>query len=157
VGANTKYGFCRGCKKWVPRDEMLSINVSVYDAQNNERRIPLRFCPSCHKKKIEETEELRWDNVLKIEVEIKTNKDLAAQSDLEFDPNIDVSEIAAAWSRDAARQIVRPVPKAIPAESARVERPEKKKEGKPKRRKLDPKDDSEAAMRRRGKRVDINY
>lgn len=86
MGANKKYGFCRGgCEKWVPRDEMLSINVSVYNAENEEIRIPLRFCPSCHARKKVELEEIHWDNVLKTETEIKTNAELAEQSDLSFD------------------------------------------------------------------------
>lgn len=86
MAAHTMYGFCRGeCQKWVPRDEMLSINVTIYNADNDETRVPLRFCPSCHKKVQEEVEGLRWDNILVTELEIKTNEELANQSDLEFD------------------------------------------------------------------------
>lgn len=86
MSTNTKYGFCRGeCRKWVPRDEMLSINVSVYSADNEEKRIQLRFCPACHKKVEADISKMVWDNVLKTEIEIKTDEELAQKSELEFD------------------------------------------------------------------------
>ena len=85
VGVNTKYGLCRGCKKWIPRDEMLSINITIYDAENKEERVPIRLCPSCHKRKQEEFKKIRWDNILKTEVQIRIRADLAQKSNLEFD------------------------------------------------------------------------
>ena len=85
MGYNTKYGYCLGCDQWVPRDEMLSINVSIYDEKNQEFRIPMRFCPPCHRKKRQELLESKWDNVLKTEAEIRTNLELAERSDLPFD------------------------------------------------------------------------
>jgi hypothetical protein len=145
MSANTKYGLCRGeCQKWVPRDEMLSINVSVYDANNEELRIPLRFCPACHKKMQARLEEMRWDNVLKMEAEIRIDKDLAEASDLEFDPSPDALEAASEARARATEETSAPVKRPPPPK-------EKREQPKPKD------DDSEAAMRRRGKEVDVNY
>lgn len=86
MGTNTKYGFCRGeCGRWVPRDEMLSINATIYDADNAEERVPLRLCTLCHEKEKDRLARMRWDNALKTELEIQTNPELARESDLEFD------------------------------------------------------------------------
>lgn len=128
---NTVYGFCRGCDKWIPRDDMLSINVSVYSVKNEESRIPLRFCPECHAAKGEALGVLRWDNNLKTESQIRTNRELAAQSDLEFDESVDAQEAA----RVASERSVGKVMDFGPSQ----------------------KDDSEAAMRRKGRRLDVKY
>jgi len=132
---NRKYGFCRGCKKWIPRDDMLSINVSVYDRENMEIRIPLRFCPECHEKKKDELDEIKWDNDLKAEVEIRASKILAEQSDLEFDGSDGVQSAAENARERIADDVI-----------DSVSRFKEKK-----------KDDSEAAMRRRGKNLDTTY
>ena len=143
MSANTKYGFCRGeCQKWVPRDEMLSINVSVYGADNEETRIPLRFCPACHKKIQEQIEQMRWDNVLRTEAEIMSDEDLAKASPLEFDERLSVVEDAATAMR---RNVHVEKPRDVVSEPEMVARDVP----------LD--DESEAAMRRMGKRVDVTY
>lgn len=85
MGENTKYGYCKNCKLWVPRDEMLSINCSVYDAKNEEQKIRLRFCPPCQGKIKEMLENLGWDGVLKLEKDIRVDERLSSKSDIEFD------------------------------------------------------------------------
>lgn len=85
MSAHTPYGFCMGCEKWVPRDEMLSINIAIYNADNKPERVRVRSCPKCHAKRAAEFRKWNWDHVLKSEAEIKTDPDLVKQSDLEFD------------------------------------------------------------------------
>lgn len=131
MGNNTIYGFCRGCEKWVPRDTMLSINVNVYSEENEESRIPLRFCPACHTARRADLGEVRWDNVLLTEAQIRTDPELVTQSDLEFDDSPELIE-AARVAND------RPVGKKMNFGPS-------------------VKDDSEAAMRRKGKDLDSGY
>lgn len=93
---NTKYGFCKGtCRRWVPRDEMLSINVSVYNRENDEYKIPLRYCPNCWEKMVDYFSTMRWDNNLKTAAEIKSNEALANDSDLSYDDSLRIVEAAA--------------------------------------------------------------
>jgi hypothetical protein len=70
-GSKTKFGFCRASRSWVPRDEMMSINVRVYDAENNEVRIPVRLSADEHWKLVDMLEELRWDNQLETTESLK--------------------------------------------------------------------------------------
>lgn len=132
MGVNTKYGHCIGCDKWVKRDDMLSINVSIYDESNMETRIPLRFCKKCHDSKREEIESMRWQNILYTEAEIQADLDLAEKSDLEFDPTKIIKKISGS---DMEQPVFRdPIKKRVFDD-----------------------DDSEAAMRRRGRIVDSFY
>ena len=85
MSTHTKYGFCKLCETWVPRDEMLSVNISVYDAENNEEKIRVRVCPPCQKVFKFDLKGLEWDNNLKTEGEIRTSKGLAEKSELDFD------------------------------------------------------------------------
>jgi hypothetical protein len=64
---------------------MLSINIAIYNADNEPERIRVRSCPKCHAERTEEFRKWNWDHVLKNEGEIKGDPELAAQSDLEFD------------------------------------------------------------------------
>jgi len=132
VSANTKYGYCRGCEKWVPRDGMLSINVTVYNEQNQEKRIPLRFCEKCHSEKEDEIESMRWDNVLHTEAEIQADVDLAERSELDFDPT-KLLDRAASDEEPSGPVFRDPVKRDVAG------------------------DDSEAAMRKQGKNVDMTY
>lgn len=43
MGVHAKYDCCLVSKAWVPRDQMRAINIQVYDAENVETRIRLRF------------------------------------------------------------------------------------------------------------------
>jgi hypothetical protein len=64
---------------------MLSINVTVYDSGNNKEIIKLRLCPACHKRQVEDLQSRSWNNDLRTEMEIKTDPDLAQESNLDFD------------------------------------------------------------------------
>ena len=85
MGIHTKYGLCRGCNRWVPRDCMLSINITVFDKKNEESRILMRFCETCHANKEKELRKSEWNNVLKTELEVMTTEELAANSEIIFD------------------------------------------------------------------------
>lgn len=125
-----RYGYCRGgCGKWVPRDAMLSMNVLVYTVENVEIKIPLRFCPACHEQFQEKMDYYKWDNVLKTEEEIMSNKDLAAKTNLTYEP-----------------------PKAKEKRFSRVRKTRRRIY-----RDFKEDDDSEAAMRKSGKHVDVRY
>lgn len=83
MGIGIRYGFCKGCQGWVPRDEMLSINTHLYDAQNSEVIIRHRYCPVCHRRVVERTREQGWDNV------VVTERELAPMPDGSV-PTVDV-------------------------------------------------------------------
>ena len=59
-----RYGWCVGCVRWVPRDEMLSFNTEVYDAQNRVEKIRQRYCPICAADERARLMQRRWDHVL---------------------------------------------------------------------------------------------
>lgn len=61
----TKFGFCRASERWVPRDEMLSINVKVYNAKNEETRIPIRLSADSHERFVAWLATYEWDNELR--------------------------------------------------------------------------------------------
>jgi hypothetical protein len=67
------------------RDEMLSINVDVYDARNRKTIIRMRFCPVCHREKQKELSGFEWVDDLRTEAEIMIDPGLAANCDVEFD------------------------------------------------------------------------
>lgn len=85
MGDNTKYGFCRGCQTWKKRDDMLSINVDVYDRFQNKELIRIRMCPLCHSEFVKMLKGRQWNNELVTEKEIKMDIEMASNSDLEFD------------------------------------------------------------------------
>lgn len=87
MGDHTKYGFCKGeCQKWKKRDDMLSVNLDIFDANQNKRILRVRMCPSCHEKFVTEMEEkYKWDNNLVEERDIRMCAELASQSDVELD------------------------------------------------------------------------
>ncbi len=85
MGAHTKYGYCKRCEKWVPRDDMGSINVDVYDENNNESRIRMRLCPECHQAEQVAMKKLEWENVLKMEHEIQMDPVLAESAGVRHD------------------------------------------------------------------------
>lgn len=135
VDLHRKYGFCRGgCNKWKPRDDMRSINISVYDEDNREMRIPLRFCPECNKKIVEDLLSMAWDNILFSEAQIRCDKAKAEKSNLTV--SYDTETIHAALIADERMGIYT---------------------GAPKPQRIDVVDDSEAGLRRSGKVVDVRY
>lgn len=84
----TRFGFCRGCNKWKPRDEMISSGITIYaeGADNVADRIQVRLCPACHSERLSQWEELRWDPTLIEARHIRGLASLAAQCDeIEYD------------------------------------------------------------------------
>ena len=61
---HSKYGFCKLTERWVPRDDMLGINVKLFDADNSEERVIIRLSPEGWLKMSKVLKLLRWDNVL---------------------------------------------------------------------------------------------
>lgn len=70
------HGLCKGCGRWVPRDEMQSINVDVYDSGQKARKIKIRLCPPCYSKKVAELDEFKWQGLMKHEYEIKLEQEI---------------------------------------------------------------------------------
>lgn len=64
MAEHTTYGKCSGCRRWVTRDEMLSINTDVYDASNRRRVFRQRYCPTCYEHEVERLTEIEWRHVV---------------------------------------------------------------------------------------------
>lgn len=58
------YGFCRYSNRWVPRDEMVAVNVKAYDENNEEVKVRIRVSRSAYAEFWEYVRSLEWDNVL---------------------------------------------------------------------------------------------
>ncbi len=71
MGDQTKYGYCVVSERWVPRDEMLSINVKVYGADGEETKIPIRVSPDAFEGVVDRFKDLAWDNELMTAAELK--------------------------------------------------------------------------------------
>ena len=78
MSQHTKYGYCRGAKRWVARDEMLSVNVKGYNDRNEEEKIQMRFSPDAYKQFMEVCRSYRWDNLLRTERELMSEGLLSA-------------------------------------------------------------------------------
>jgi hypothetical protein len=50
---------------------MLSVNIKIYSANNDEHRIPIRVSAVEHEKLVEYLETLRWDNELRTYEELQ--------------------------------------------------------------------------------------
>jgi hypothetical protein len=85
-GEHTLFGLCSGCREWVPRDEMLSINTSVYSAENNKVIIRQRYCPVCAREETERLKGREWDHI------VVTGQALAPMPDGSPPPNEVVRE-----------------------------------------------------------------
>lgn len=68
---HTNYGQCRACMRWWPRDEMLSINIEIFDATNTLDRVRLRLCPACHGQTSANMRQMNWKNELRTEGELR--------------------------------------------------------------------------------------
>jgi len=64
IDERATYGKCSGCRKWVLRDEMLSIHSDVYDASNRRRVVRQRYCPACFGSEVERLRNAEWDHVV---------------------------------------------------------------------------------------------
>lgn len=128
-----KYGCCTMCGRWVPRDEMMTMNVDSFDARSNKEIIRLRPCPKCSNEMLVKLRRLEWDHILKTEIEIRADARLAALADLEYDPGL-----------EGEAEKVRRESMAIEADvRARREAVKLK-------RRAEESDDSEGALRKRG-------
>jgi len=58
------YGKCSGCRKWVLRDEVLSIHTDIYDASNRRRVIRQRYCLPCFELEVKRLEGREWDHMV---------------------------------------------------------------------------------------------
>lgn len=65
------HGQC-ACGRWLPRDEMLSINVAAYNPANEVERVRLRLCPACWNERLEALRAIAWDGRLRTEADLRT-------------------------------------------------------------------------------------
>lgn len=70
MATHTKYGFCRVLKKWVPRDEMVSVNVTTFDDDNRKSIVRLRLSQQGHRRFMRDLRRIRWTGHLKEEHEL---------------------------------------------------------------------------------------
>ena len=68
----SKYGFCKLTERWVLRDDMLGINVKLFDKDNNEERVIIRLSPDGWEKMSKVLKLLKWDNVLMTQAELES-------------------------------------------------------------------------------------
>jgi len=71
INKNKLYGFDVMAGRWVERDEMLAINVKVFDEKNNARTIRIRLSKENHARVVSELEKLTWSGVTKYGSEIE--------------------------------------------------------------------------------------
>ena len=64
MGDHTTYGKCSGCRRWVSRDEMLSIHTDIYNASNRRRVIRQRYCPACFNGEVDRLSNVEWDHIV---------------------------------------------------------------------------------------------
>jgi hypothetical protein len=100
MGEHTLYGRCVGCGRWVPRDEMLSINTNLYDAMNRKTVVRHRYCPGCFDRERQRAQSMMWDHI------VVSGRDLAPMDDGSFPTN----EVI--WER---RRMARQHPEADPS------------------------------------------
>lgn len=65
-----RYGFCLSCNLWIRRDEMLSINLDIYNRANDCDKLQLRLCGACHRQVVMTLERFRWNKVLRTRQEL---------------------------------------------------------------------------------------
>ena len=70
MSEHRKYGYCKASERWVPRDDMLGINVKLFDENNHEERVMIRLSPHEWDRLRGMLKSLEWDNRLKTEGEL---------------------------------------------------------------------------------------
>ena len=70
MAKHTKYGWCPIVKRWIPRDDMRSINVKAFDEDNNEERIRLRLSPVGHEMLTKYLRDNAWNGVMREEQDL---------------------------------------------------------------------------------------
>ena len=69
MSEHTRYGFDPLLQRWVPRDEMLGINVKVFGGEE-EYVIRIRLSPKKHEALIDFLREIEWRDEMKFESEL---------------------------------------------------------------------------------------
>ena len=64
------YGFCKYSGRWVPRDNLISVNVKGYGADNQEEKVRIRLARSAHAEFWALIQSLEWDGVLRTRDEL---------------------------------------------------------------------------------------
>lgn len=77
----TKYGYCRLTRRWVPRDEMRSINAKVFALDGSYQIVRLRLSPEGFREIMDLLESLRWDGVLRERWELEASGDLRPEGE----------------------------------------------------------------------------
>lgn len=98
INDTTKFGFCRGCQKWKPRESLVSTNIRIYGegVDNIDDLIRLRLCPECHEEQRQRwlydgDKSLEWEPTLVEARHIRVDREKAAQCD---EVDFDDSEVA---------------------------------------------------------------
>jgi len=68
---NTKFGYCLASSRWIPRDEMLSVNVKCYDGSGDEQKIQIRLAHDEYHRLVDQLRELKWNNELLTRKELR--------------------------------------------------------------------------------------
>ena len=71
-----KFGFCKMAEAWVPRDDMLGMNIKAFDENNQEHRIQVRLSPEEWYVLVDQLKKLQWKNDLRLEDEIPIDQDI---------------------------------------------------------------------------------
>jgi len=58
------FAVCRGCDRYILRNEMEGINVRVYHQDAHDEKIRLRFCSDCHEEWVLDMRDNKWENNL---------------------------------------------------------------------------------------------
>ncbi len=62
---DVKYGFCQYSGRWVPRDDMVAVNVKAWDDQDRERKVRIRVARDSFDDLWRFMTSLRWRNELR--------------------------------------------------------------------------------------------
>jgi hypothetical protein len=83
ITRTVKYAPCGDCGEVIPRDDMHSMNVKVYDPEDTrEVRIPVRLCGDCRTHWMGELRDMQWDNSQMETREVEVNVDVDDGFDL---------------------------------------------------------------------------
>lgn len=99
---NTVFGFCRGCKKWKIKDDMVASTIKIFGkgVDNVASIIRLRLCPACYERESRGWRQLAWDYHILTAAKIRVDEKAALRCD---DVDFDDSQSAVMAARDAER------------------------------------------------------
>jgi len=90
-----KFACCKSCGGWLPRNQMLGINASIYRENQHSEKVRLRLCPRCHEGWAQDLFENEWDNDLRDRIELPKDAVMAdeiEEEDEEEDEDEDEDE-----------------------------------------------------------------